>query len=673
MLNLSCPKQLHLRICLRAYGLLGTLNPVSGKSLLDETTKLKYAEGVPHGYQTSGGGPVGGASRQGIWLLRCFLESGFHTHTQRRESLPIGKHQTRVATVELKFKTTTTTHQQLKICHEGSGADISQITQGFVMADENDNEWYNFKWNILHPLIYWLNCENLEKPETSFMLNDNAFSRFYFRLCRNRFIPQHCLLCCVITYQASDSNLSCFADVKTRVMWNGADVSNSSYDNFEFNSRSNYSFDIKINHQEEIHELKCLSISVNIRLRNIQEQADPESLPLTRCVTHLSSDLGKLCERGQYHNLKISSFRYLKEFKAHNYILNKRWPKLLEMHEPEPRLVDVVIRAPISLSILEKVLYFIYSGKMPEDYKFKKYSAENAELARVMDKYQLLNMYKVFVPRSKCIFRESLIELEEQSFQIELNYFDSEGSYQDVSFPKITLYRHHIKLYISVQKEKNAGFWLSYRLVLHQVTLESTHIALQLYAVGTENSLLHYGEHVTRFGQPISSGPVLFLGSSKTFGSFVVDGKLRLLLKILCCDGKMKHIIYHKSSNRGITAGYEASLVDLSRDMKELYESGNKFDCELISRYRQRRSAPQQIFQAHKAIISARLPIVRIALIIPVIAFEESIHHILNYVYTGRFKSTPSQAVLGNICLFCRLNKFQALLDYALPMLLEMF
>ncbi|GFY47996.1 hypothetical protein TNIN_269361 [Trichonephila inaurata madagascariensis] len=71
-----------------------------------------------------------------------------------------------------------------------------------------------------------------------------------------------------------------------------------------------------------------------------------------------------------------------------------------------------------------------------------------------MDKYQLLNMYKVFVPRSKCIFRESLMELEEQSFQIELNYFDSEGSHQHVSFPKITPYKHPIKLYLSVQKEK---------------------------------------------------------------------------------------------------------------------------------------------------------------------------------------------------------------------------
>ncbi|GFQ90020.1 hypothetical protein TNCT_398031 [Trichonephila clavata] len=539
------------------------------------------------------------------------------------------------------------------------------------MADEKDNEWYNFKWNVLHPLMYWLNCEDLEKPETSFMLNDDAFSRFYFRLSRHSFIPQHCLLSCIITYQANDSTRSCFADLKTLVMWNGAEVSKSSCDNFEFNNRSNYSFDIKINHQEAIHDLKCLSISVNIRPRHIQEQANPEHLPLTPCATHLSSDLGNLCEKGQYYNLKISSFRYLKEFKTHDFILSKRWPKLLEMHKPEVRLVRDVIRAPISLSVLEKVLYFMYSGRMPEDYNFKKYSAENAELARVMDKYQLHNMYKVFVPRSKCIFRESLIELEEQSFEIELNYFDSEGSYQNVPFPKIVPYRHHIMLYISVQKENNAGLWLSYRLVLHRVSLESTHIALQLYAVGAENFLLHYREHVIRLGKPISSGPVLFLGSSNTFGSFVVDGKLRLLLKMLCSDGKMKHIIYHKTSNQGIAAGYEASLADLSRDMKEVYKSGSKFDCGLVSRYC--KTPSQQIFQAHKAIISARIPIVKITPRIPVIAFEESIYHILCYVYTGRFESTPSQAVLGNICLFCRLNKFQALLDYALPMLLEMY
>ncbi|GFT64771.1 hypothetical protein TNCV_4545131 [Trichonephila clavipes] len=36
--------------------------------------KLEYhAEGVLHGYWTSGGGPVDEASRHGIWLLRCFF------------------------------------------------------------------------------------------------------------------------------------------------------------------------------------------------------------------------------------------------------------------------------------------------------------------------------------------------------------------------------------------------------------------------------------------------------------------------------------------------------------------------------------------------------------------------------------------------------------------------
>ncbi|GFY24098.1 hypothetical protein TNCV_1011511 [Trichonephila clavipes] len=44
-------QNLNLSKCLRAYGLLGALNPVSGKSLMDETTKLEYhAEGVLHGY-----------------------------------------------------------------------------------------------------------------------------------------------------------------------------------------------------------------------------------------------------------------------------------------------------------------------------------------------------------------------------------------------------------------------------------------------------------------------------------------------------------------------------------------------------------------------------------------------------------------------------------------------
>ncbi|GFT76483.1 hypothetical protein TNCV_3022551 [Trichonephila clavipes] len=82
----QCPSK-DLEKCLWAYGLLRTLNPVSGKSLLDDTTKLDYhAEGVLHGYWTSGGGLVGGASKNEIWLPRCFLEKG----VQRRESLPIG-------------------------------------------------------------------------------------------------------------------------------------------------------------------------------------------------------------------------------------------------------------------------------------------------------------------------------------------------------------------------------------------------------------------------------------------------------------------------------------------------------------------------------------------------------------------------------------------------------
>ncbi|GFU87640.1 uncharacterized protein TNCV_2935621 [Trichonephila clavipes] len=60
--------------CLRAHGLLGSINPISGKSPLDETTKLEYhAESVLHGYWTSGSGSVGGTSRHGIWLLRIFF------------------------------------------------------------------------------------------------------------------------------------------------------------------------------------------------------------------------------------------------------------------------------------------------------------------------------------------------------------------------------------------------------------------------------------------------------------------------------------------------------------------------------------------------------------------------------------------------------------------------
>ncbi|GFV30858.1 hypothetical protein TNCV_4012921 [Trichonephila clavipes] len=80
------PKKRTKQRCLRAYGLLRTHNPVSGKSLLDESAKLDYhAEGVLHGYWTGGGGLVGGALRHGIWLLRCVLENGI----QRRERLPI--------------------------------------------------------------------------------------------------------------------------------------------------------------------------------------------------------------------------------------------------------------------------------------------------------------------------------------------------------------------------------------------------------------------------------------------------------------------------------------------------------------------------------------------------------------------------------------------------------
>ncbi|GFY06785.1 transposable element Tcb2 transposase [Trichonephila clavipes] len=48
--------------------------------------KGKLEPGVLEGYWTRGGGPVGGASSLGTWLLEDFLEKGF----RRRESLPIG-------------------------------------------------------------------------------------------------------------------------------------------------------------------------------------------------------------------------------------------------------------------------------------------------------------------------------------------------------------------------------------------------------------------------------------------------------------------------------------------------------------------------------------------------------------------------------------------------------
>ncbi|GFU73599.1 hypothetical protein TNCV_3428941 [Trichonephila clavipes] len=71
-----------------SVGIRVTGNPyhVSGKGLLDEMTKLDYhAEGILHDYWTSRGGPVGGTSDHGIWLLRCFMENG----VQRRKNLPI--------------------------------------------------------------------------------------------------------------------------------------------------------------------------------------------------------------------------------------------------------------------------------------------------------------------------------------------------------------------------------------------------------------------------------------------------------------------------------------------------------------------------------------------------------------------------------------------------------
>ncbi|GFY29644.1 hypothetical protein TNCV_1812241 [Trichonephila clavipes] len=51
-----------------------------------QTNHATQPTGVLHGYWTSGGGPVGGASRLGTWLLEDFLEKG----VQQRESLPIG-------------------------------------------------------------------------------------------------------------------------------------------------------------------------------------------------------------------------------------------------------------------------------------------------------------------------------------------------------------------------------------------------------------------------------------------------------------------------------------------------------------------------------------------------------------------------------------------------------
>ncbi|GFX34866.1 hypothetical protein TNCV_2328061 [Trichonephila clavipes] len=51
-----------------------------------------HARGVLHGYWTSGGGLVGGASRLGTWLLEDFLEK----RVRRRKSLPIGCWEVRI-------------------------------------------------------------------------------------------------------------------------------------------------------------------------------------------------------------------------------------------------------------------------------------------------------------------------------------------------------------------------------------------------------------------------------------------------------------------------------------------------------------------------------------------------------------------------------------------------
>ncbi|GFT53745.1 hypothetical protein NPIL_577941 [Nephila pilipes] len=552
------------------------------------------------------------------------------------------------------------------------------FTFGFVMADINDGKWYTFKWNFIHPLIFWLNCENLEKLETSFMINDVASSRFYFKLCRQRFIPEYCQLSCNITYHANDDAPPCFADVKTQIIWNDAEVSSNRHDNFDFSNRSNYSIDIKLNHQDMIYELKCLSINVDIRPRGLQMLANQDLFPLTESLIKLSVNMGVLCERGEYSNVSITSFRNINDFKMHDFILKRRWPKLYEMQEPDVEIAEnSVIRIPITYKVLRKVLYFLYTGRMPEDYKLTEYCSENAELARVMDKYNLHKMYKVFVPRSTSVFRETFMEFEEQTFEIELDYFDDTCSSQHhIPFRKLTPYKHNVMLYISIEEISSAGVWLSYRLVLNSMILESTHVTLQIYAAGEENSLLHCREYVLPFIGQVSSGPVLFLGSSNTFGNSVAGGRLSLLFKMLCSYGKTKSIIFDKSLGQRIAQGWHVSLTDLSRDMEEIYKSGYKFDCELISRYREQ-ATPDQKFRAHKAIISARIPSLKlienreIESEIRVVALNQSLYHILHYMYTGRFESRPDKNILGNICLFARFHNFLNLLNYAVPMLLE--
>ncbi|GFT53747.1 hypothetical protein NPIL_577951 [Nephila pilipes] len=541
------------------------------------------------------------------------------------------------------------------------------------MDDDKDVGWYHLHWSVFHPHVTWMNPKSFENVETSFLINDTDLSRFDFKLSRQLFNPDRCVLYCTIYYRASYGNLSCHADLKYLVLWNGVEITNSKRRHY-FHEKSNFTFAILIETQHTIQSLIpniLLQINVDIKPKGLRKHFNYDNIDMHYSLHHLSDDMAKLFVSAHEATMKIASANSEgKEYAVHPFILQFRWPHFFERHQLRVgNLSNVRLEFPISPKVLRSILFFMYSGKLPKSLLFQEYTFENAELAQVINNFHLYNLYKFLVPQSRHIFQYSLSNTEEWQYEIPFHYVSGASDNMKVIIPIKRLSErvpHELVFCISVIDYGTIGRWLSYDLLLKS---DSTAVfEVQIFARGHVMDFLHSrifnaSRHCSR-----SSGPVVFLGSQKTFSRTVFRSRFRLMFKILYSDGKTKTLTHDETaSNRYESLAYANSLSDLSFDMEEVYKTGLHYNCELIPMYRDRTNYNEH-FMVHKAIIWTRMPSLRYFVnnfdIFEVQASVESMNCIFHYMYTGRFTSKPDETVALDIFKFAFLYQFRPMLNH---------
>lgn len=529
--------------------------------------------------------------------------------------------------------------------------------------DERDVRWYRLRWNIIQPLISWMSNVSFENVEAGFLINDGDLSRFDFKLTRSLLDLQSSILNCTISFSATYGTFCCNADVRYQILLNDVVVSENSHDNCFFSKTSDLTISVPFDSRHLVLTLEPSRLTINVNIRPIGLATIPnyENFDLDANLFKLSDDMAELFKNPYGATAKMVSVPERVLFDVHPFILQYRWNHLCErwgINADKLLINNLKIKVCISPPVLRSILYFMYSGYLPEDYLIREFSFENVEMTRAIRRYHLYNLYKFFVPRCKLIFKETLLNTVEWQYEIDFHYADDVPIVQRVAIPIQRLSETvpcDLTLHVFLRKRERMGRWLSYNIEL--LNAERLVLELQIHAVGPEPTLLHSRTFDAHIHYNNRSGPIVFMGSRKTFEPFMVDGKLRLLFKILCSDGKTKSITFDKSSDEYNSLGSEYSLTDLSFDMEGVYKTGLQNNCEVIPILTEDRD-PLRKFLAHKAIIWARVPRLRNQVetktALEVEAKEESIRHILIYIYAARFSPRPNETCAHDILSFAK-------------------